>query len=47
MRNSYAVLEDEMTEDSAAERWSAIAGSVDKGLKEAVPKARKRKRKPG
>ena len=46
MRNSYAVLEDEMSEDNAGERWSALAGAIDKELKEAVPKTRRRKRKP-
>ena len=46
VRNSYADLRDEMTEDNAGERWSALAGAIDKGLKEAVPKIRRRKRNP-
>ena len=45
VRNSYAVLVDEMAEDTAGERWSTLANAIEKGIKEAVPKTKRRKRK--
>ena len=45
VRNSYAALEDEMDDDTAGERWGALAEAIEKGLKEAVPKTKRRKRK--